>query len=120
MQRKKMIRFKLIIGIVVLVIAPVMMKSVAFLSNRKTTCIFDALGFKCLGCNILSALYKIKQGDFLGAFNQNPLVYIWIGLTSIIVFSEAYILIRRLYDKRYNRDSLLEWILKKMFKGITF
>lgn len=119
MKLRKITRFKFIIGISVLVMAAIMMKTVAFLSNGKTTCIFDTLGFNCLGCNILSALYKLKQGNFIGALNQNPLVYIWIGLASLIVFSEIYILVRRLYDKQYNRDSLLEWILKKMFKGIV-
>ena len=118
MKLRKITQLKLIVGSITLIMAPIMMGAVSFLSDGKTTCIFDALGFRCLGCNILGALYKLKQGQLVGAFNQNPLVYVWIGLGLIIILSEVYTLSRRIIDQAYNHDSLLEWLLRKMFKGI--
>lgn len=119
LKLKKITKLKFLVGIAVLVIAPTMMKTVAFLSDRKTTCIFDALGFKCMGCNILGALYKLGQGELRGAFRLNPLVYAWIGLAAALIISESYTLVRRLVDTKYKQDSLLEKILKQMFKGIS-
>lgn len=118
MKLRKITKLKLLLGGGVLVIAPLMMTIVSELSGHQTTCLFDALGLKCLGCNILGALYKLKQGQFVEAFYQNPLVYVWLGVGFTVLVSELYTGIRRLLDSSYKRASVLEWLLKKMFKGI--
>ena len=117
MNRKKIIQLKVMVVIGILIGAPFIMGLVNWLSNDKTTCIFDALGFQCLGCNILGALHQIKQGQFIMAFYQNPLVYIWISVGGLIVINELYASVKRMIDRAYEKDSLLEWLLKKMFKG---
>lgn len=118
MKLKKITKLKLMVASVTLIGAPIIMIVVSVLSHNQTTCIFDALGFKCLGCNILGALHKLKQGQFVEAFYQNPLIYIWLGLGGCILISELYTLVKRIIDRTYKHDSLLEWLLKKMFKGI--
>lgn len=117
MNRKKITQLKVIVIVGTLIGAPFIMSLVHWLSDDKTTCIFDALGFRCLGCNILGALHQIKQGQFVTAFYQNPLVYIWISLGGLIVISELYTFVKRMLDQTYKKDSLLEWLLKKMFRG---
>lgn len=118
MKLKKITKLKLMVASVTLIGAPIIMIVVSVLSHNQTTCIFDALGVKCLGCNILGALHKLKQGQFVEAFYQNPLIYIWLGLGGGIFISELYTLVKRIIDRTYKHDSLLEWLLKKMFKGI--
>lgn len=117
MNRKKITQLKVSVVIGTLIGAPFIMRLVHWFSDNKTTCIFDALGFQCLGCNILGALHQIKQGQFVTAFYQNPLVYIWISLGGLIVISELYTFVKRMIDQNYKKDSLLEWLLKKMFRG---
>ena len=107
MKLKKITKLKLLLGGGVLVIAPLMMAIVSKLSGHQTTCIFDALGFKCLGCNMLGAFYKLKQGRFVEAFYQNPLIYVWLGIGFTLLVSELYTGVRRLMDPSYKRDSAL-------------
>lgn len=99
---------------------PIMMKLVTILSQERTSCIFDALGGKCLGCNIRGALYQLSKGHMVEAFRLNALVYVWILFGICVIVSDIYVFIRRLIDVTYRKDSFLEWFIKKMFKGVAF
>ena len=117
MDRKKINQLKILVLVSMVIGVPFIMCLVRGISNNRTTCIFNALGLECLGCNMLQALEQVKQGNWMKAFDENPLVYIWINLGMLIVVSELYTFIRRMGHKKYDRDSLLEWFLKKMFRG---
>ncbi|MEG0387777.1 MAG: DUF2752 domain-containing protein, partial [Niameybacter sp.] len=112
--------YKIIVGTSFIVLGILMIKGVGLLSSNQTTCIFDILGGRCLGCNIRAALYALSKGEWKKAFYLNPLVYPWILLGVSLIVSEIYTIIRRLSDKQYKKESLLDWIVRKMFKGVTF
>lgn len=117
---KKITKYKLILVSAFLILGPLMLTGVGILSNNQTTCIFDTLGGKCFGCNIRAALFQLRRGNMLEAFRLNPLVYVWIIIAISIVLSELYMVIRKIINRQYDKESLLDWIIKKMFKDITF
>lgn len=117
MDRKRINQLKILVLVSIVIGVPFIMCLVRWISINRTTCIFNALGFECLGCNMLQALEQVKQGNWIKAFDENPLVYIWIGLGMLIMVSELYAFVRRIGNKKYTKDSLLEWFLKKMFRG---
>lgn len=120
MKTRKVTQYKWILLSAFGILGPVLLKIVEVLSKGETTCIFDALGGKCLGCNIRGALYQLSKGHMVEAFNLNPLVYVWIIFGICLIVSEIYVFIRRLIDTTYRKDSFLEWLIKKMFKGTAF
>lgn len=101
-------------------LGPALLKLVGILSKGETSCIFDALGGKCLGCNIRAALYQLSKGHMIEAFHLNALVYVWIIFGICVIVNDIYVFIRRLIDTAYRKDSFLEWMIKKMFKGTAF
>lgn len=117
---RKVTKYKLTLASALLILGSLMLKVVGLLSNQQTSCIFDALGGRCLGCNIRAALFQLSRGDLLEAFKLNPLIYVWIIIGISMILSELYTIIRKNLDRQYDKVSLLDWIIKKMFKGITF
>ena len=120
MKIGKVTYYKWILLSVLGILGPALLKMVDVLTRRRTTCIFDALGGRCLGCNIRGALYQLSKGHMLEAFRLNPLVYVWIIFGICLMVSEIYTALRRVINKTYRKDSFLEWLIKKMFKGIAF
>lgn len=120
MKLRKVIVYKWILLSVFGILGPILLKLVEILSKGETSCVFDALGGKCLGCNIRGALYQLGKGRMLEAFNLNPLVYVWIIFGICLIVNEIYVFIKRLIDTNYRKDSFLEWLIKKMFKGVAF
>lgn len=117
---KKIQKLKIVFIGGILIGVPLIMYSVDWLSGSQTTCVFDAVGLQCFGCGILEALYKLKSGDIVGAFRANPLIFAWIGLGLISLINEIYYMGRRYYSKNPTKDTLVERVIKKLFKGINF
>ncbi|PHV70763.1 hypothetical protein CS063_08320 [Sporanaerobium hydrogeniformans] len=94
-----------------------MMYGVSRYSHFRTSCILDALGQPCWGCNSLAALKVLVRGKWLKAFELNPLIFIWVLLLGSLGVNELY---HRSKDYITQRSSLswLDKLIKTMFKGI--
>ncbi len=97
----------------------VLMYGVSRLTHHRTTCIFDALGKPCWGCNSLAALKAIMRGQLLEAFTLNPLIFLWLLVVIGLLANEIYHRI----DDRITHQTSLSWmdkLIRGMFKGINY
>ena len=117
---KKVSRIKLLLVMGIIVLGPVLLVVVSYLSHGQTTCIYDAIGISCLGCNGLSALYALKQGRILVSLRHNPFILLWIGIGTILIIDEIYIYLRRCFNRGDTRESFIDQLIKGMFRGINF
>lgn len=117
---RKVNRIKLLLAIGVVVLGPILLGVVDYLSGGQTTCVYDTVGLGCMGCNGLSAFYAFRHGRILESFRANPFILLWVGLGTILIANELYIYLRRYFDRGYTKESLVDSLIKKMFKGIDF
>ena len=97
----------------------IMMYSVSIYSHHRTTCIMDALGKPCWGCNTIAALKAIMRGQWIEAFQLNWRIFLWLLAFVSLLTNEIY---HRLKDWT-NKQSSLSWIdklIRGMFKGMPF
>ncbi|MEG0013021.1 MAG: DUF2752 domain-containing protein [Cellulosilyticaceae bacterium] len=113
-------RIKLLLVMGVVVLGPVLLGVVDYLSHGETTCIYDAVGLGCMGCNGSGAFYELRRGRILESFRANPFILLWVGLGTILIANELYIYLRRYFDREYTKESLVDSLIKKMFEGIDF
>lgn len=117
---RKIDRIKLLLVMGIVIIGPILLRVVAYLSHGKTTCMYEAIGLGCLGCNGLAAIHELIQGRILESFRTNPCVLLGGGLGAILITNELYIQLRRYLDTQYTNESWVDCLIKKMFKGMDF
>jgi hypothetical protein len=115
---RKITWIKLLLVVVSFTIGKGMLKIVSIFSGGRTSCIFDALGISCIGCNTLAAYEMLKRGQLDKAFALNPLLFVWITVLFVAILSELYTLIRRFIFKDAGARSIGDWFILKMFSGI--
>ena len=115
---RKITGIKILCIVAILIVGKGMMTSIDYLSGHQTTCIFDALGTRCLGCNILAASQALRRGNIKEAWTLNPLIFVWLSIGVSLVFSEVWVFIKRVLLRDKQASSLGDWLILRMFKGI--
>ncbi len=75
-------------------------------------CIFRSItGYKCPGCGITDLFLFTLKGDFISAFECNPMVFIIIPIIGIIFIRQNTLYIKYGYFKMSNIENLILYLL---------
>lgn len=114
---RKIDKFKITFFLVYIILGVVLLRSVDVISGYQTKCIFDAIGFRCIGCGTTAALYKLKQGDIIGSLKENILGLTVVVMSTVLILNDLYMYIKRAI-KGESKESIIECLLRRMFKGM--
>ena len=112
--------FKILFIVGMMILTPIWLTIVAILSNGNTTCIYDVMGIKCLGCNGLGAMNALVKGDIIRSIHLNPLIIVWLIIGCGLLILEIWGQIKRYKSDRQRVDTIGDQIIRWMFQGINF
>ncbi len=81
--------------------------------------IYHLTGVRCFGCGLSRAFCAVMHADLFTAYSFNPLIFLVFPLIAVITVNEGYVLIRRVFSPSYQKRSVGEKALLKMFPAIS-
>ena len=85
---------------------------ICLITPFRIPCIFRSItGYKCPGCGITDLLLFVLKGDFISAFECNPIVFVIIPIIGIIFIRQNILYIKYGYFKTSTIENLILYFL---------